>query len=273
MSEVTCFVGAFSLQLGSSTRTVSTAQWLLSFLMSLLACFSKEVGPDYALQSVKTLVDLFSSAGFYNAITTALQNSRQVRPVSAHRRCLSDGTTTTSSSIFLLASLLRLLTQVTTDRSLGSTNLVPHICQLALDKLQPLVLAVPVELMTRFLDLTERILADHWRSFVVTEGGALKGGGPIVKRFTSPEAQETLDRMMNAPLACLQTAPDLPPSKYGEWLYPYPIMTDLDFPFFSRFWAVLIHRLLCRCRATCFSTSGVTQSPGDPLPSRALPGK
>ena len=219
ISRMNCLYGPMFLrliQLGSSSGTISTAQWLLSFLMSILGCFSKEVGPGYALHSVKILVDLFSSPTFFNAITSALQNSRQPRPTSAHRRCLSDGTTTTSCSIFLLASLLRLLTQVTSDRSLASANLVPHICQLALEKLEPLVQTVPAELMTRFLDLTQRVLADHWRSFVVSEGGALKGGGPLVKRFTSPQAQETLERMMNAPLACIQAAPDLPPSKCRE---------------------------------------------------------
>lgn len=189
----------------------STAQWLLSFLMSLLSCFGKELGPDYASRSIQVLVELFSSPSFVTALNTALQNAAQPqnRLRAKHHRSLSDGSSTSSSSIFLLASLLRLLTQVVSDRSLGSSNLVPQICQLALDRLFPLVQTVPTELMTRYLDLIERVLVDHWRSFVVTEGEALKG--PLVKKFTSPQACEMLERMMQAPLACIQAAADLPP--------------------------------------------------------------
>lgn len=201
----------------------STAQWLLSLMMSLLGCFSKELGPDYALRSITVLVDLFSSPAFIAALSTALQNANQSQNRSKqqpkHHRSFSDGTSTTSSSIFLLASLLRLLTQVTSDRSLGSNNLVPQICQLALDRLLPLVQTVPAELMNRYMDLTERILVDHWKKFVVSEGGALKGGGPMVKRFTSPQARETLERMMHAPLACIQAAADLPPGMYPTYRY------------------------------------------------------
>jgi hypothetical protein len=94
-----------------------------------------------------------------------------------------------------VVSLLRLLTQITADRATLPAALVPHICQLLLNQLLPLVQEAPADLMPKLLDLIGSLLTDHWRCFVVVENPGL-GSGPPVKRFASNEMQDYFNRMM-----------------------------------------------------------------------------
>ncbi len=182
------------------------AQALLGLLLALHTCFGKELGPSLMTEAVQLFVGLFSAPDFSLG-------------VSDQASCVA---------VFLLAALLRLLRQISADRTSTPPGIVMHICQLTLDKLLPLVRAAPADLLPLLLRLLGSLLSDHWKEFMATttatppsssdgqhygmgeskqgDVGLVAGiaGGGSKKQFVSCEMQGAFDRMLLVVYECLQ---------------------------------------------------------------------
>ncbi len=167
-------------QLGSSdcaanAPAASAAQSLLGLLLALHGCFGKELGPSFLTEAVELFTRLFAAPGFTEALGQQLAAAQQL----THRRARSDGFYARSVSVFILASLLRLLRQISADRSSTPPGVVPPICRLALDRLAPLVKAASADLSPLLLRLLQSLLSDHWREFWGPAASATAAGtGP-----------------------------------------------------------------------------------------------
>jgi len=175
------------------------ARAVLELLAALQTCLGKDVGPLLA-EAVRLFVHLDWSTGLGAAPGHASQDAR---PPSTPSPTLSP------ASIFLLAYLLRLLRQLSLERSSFPTGTVGELSRLALDRLLPLVRSAPADLLPLFLQLAGSLLSDHWREFVsdstylktngathVNAGIASAGGGSRRKAFVSRDMESTFERFL-----------------------------------------------------------------------------
>lgn len=192
-------------RLGRVAGSSGTARTLMNLLMALVVCFGKDLGPNFIMEAMKVFTSLFSSSDFLSGLSQQVASSR-------HRRTPSDSSTSScAASTFVVASLLRLLTRIVSERWSSASSFLPAICSLLLDQLLVLVRAAPTELMGLFLDVTSALLSEHFRFFVASSASNRQIGVPEgPKRFTSPEAQEIFNRFMEVILECLRST-TLPP--------------------------------------------------------------
>lgn len=181
-------------QLGSSSGIASAAPALLNLLIGLLACFGKELGGSYINSIVTVFLELFDSEVFLSGLRAQFS----VAADRQHRRSTSDSSLSHSISVFIVSSLLRLLSQIASERSTAQAGLISPISHLVIDRLLPLVHEAPAELMPRYLHLIHTILRENWRSFVVMDMTAR------MRRFTNPDMKGYFIRFMEVVLNCIR---------------------------------------------------------------------